>query len=1516
MTEELRSPDRFEFPLSFAQQRLWFLDQLEGPSAAYNVRLPVRMTGAINVEFLQRAVDFVVDRHESLRTTFRSRAGEPMQSIASDQRVILREHDLGGATESEVIDAIGKLAGDVFRLDSGPLLRVDLLQLDEQEHLLLLVLHHIIADAWSASVLFQDIACAYDALAGGDEPNLPELAIQYADYAGWQRDWLAGSQLDRQIDYWRRQLALAPTLLEWPADRARPRRQTYNGSRILRELPRALTDGVKALAASESCTLFMTLLAAFNVLMSRYTGSDDVIVGTPIAGRRRTELEPLIGLFVNTVVLRANLEDDPPFAQLLAQVRETALNAFANQDLPFEKLVEVLQPARDMGHSPVFQTMFILQNAPWEAQPIRGVHVSPGDAIPGNTSKYDLTLSAAEYDGSLWLSFEYNTDLFDVATIDGIADGYVALLDAVVANPRAPVTELPVHADESTTCLLDEWNATQVDYDRAATVDTLVASHTRRSAAATAVECAGGAWTYADLAERADALATRLRSLESGAGVPVVAIFLDRALTMPSTLLGIARAGAAFLPLDPQYPPERIAFMLEDAGAAAIVTTADLDDCIPPFRGAVVVIDDDGQVVDFRAGAKDVAAGLPSGTAYIIYTSGSTGRPKGVCVPHSALVNFLFGMQRVPGIESGDRLLAVTTLSFDIALLELLLPLTVGATTIITPRANVADGRALCELIATTRPSVMQATPSTWRMLIGAGWNGAPDLRILCGGEPLDRALADALLNRSAGLWNLYGPTETTIWSTCARVDSGPITVGKPIMNTRVYVLDAPSPSPSQSQLRPLPIGVAGELYIGGDGLASGYHARPELTAAQFVADPFTQHGRMYRTGDRARWRSDGSLELLGRLDRQVKLRGFRIELGEIEAALDALPGVAHAAVISHSVAADDQRLVAYVVADDSTNSSSLRAQLRAELPDYMVPALIVPLPALPLTPNGKLDRRALPTPEWSGVDGGGSAPRDAVEHALAGMFARVIGVQAVGVHDNFFDLGGHSLLATKLVARIRDAFAVELPLHALFDSPTVAGVAEQLRSDATDLLARRYRQRRERPVRRDERYRTEAPLSFVQQRMWFLDQLEPGNPVYNLVWAVSARGELDVTALEQSVACVVARHEALRTSFASVDGEPVQRIASDVQVPIVIENLCERDDFDDRDGIAARLAAIARRPFDLATGPLLRVHVLRLSADEHALVVVMHHIVADGWSMAVLFRELADAYAAYLAGRAPALPALAVQYADYALWQREWLAGGELERQLDYWRQQLADAPAQLMLPTDRPRPPVQTWRGARLTRSVAPVVLESLHARGREHGCTLFMVLLAAFDAVLARYTGAADIVVGTPIAGRGRTELEGLIGFFVNTLVLRTDVGVEPRLDKLLERVQQVALDAYAHQDVPFERIVDELKPDRNTGRTPIFQVMFNLHNEPSDAPALEGLDVSALGVARDTAKFDLTVSLSETAAGLFATLEYNSDLFDAATMVSLGDYYVRVLESVAADPGLRLSAIPAAAGAAAL
>ncbi|MFQ5636058.1 MAG: amino acid adenylation domain-containing protein, partial [Gammaproteobacteria bacterium] len=840
--------ERYEFPLSFAQQRLWFLDQLEGPGPAYNVKLPVRLSGALDLASMQRAIDYVVDRHESLRTTFAARNGEPVQVVTAAIPVPLETVDMGGATPERIRGKIAELAQQTFALASGPLLRVHLLQLDNEEHLLLIIMHHIIGDAWSSSVLFHDIACAYDAFAAGEVPALQELPLQYADFAVWQRDWLGDAQLDQQVDYWRRALAGAPALLAWPADRSRPRHQTYRGARIPRSLTGALTAALKTLARRESCTLFMVMLAALDVLMARYTGSDDVVVGTPVAGRRRTELERLVGLFVNTLVMRADLTGNPPFTRLLAQVRATSIEAFSHQDLPFEKLVELLRPVRDTSHAPLFQTMFILQNAPWEAQPIRGITVGPGETSPGETAKFDLTLSANEFDGQLWLNFEYNTDLFDASTIERIADGYVALLEAVAAEPDAGVRSLPVQAGDGGAPPSEVRNDTVTAYDRLTTAERMIAAQADRTPAATAVECARGTetcrWSYADLEQRVGACAAALGGVLSVRGTPVVAIFLERSPAMTAALLGTMRAGAAYLPLDPRYPEERIAFMLANAGAAALVTDTGLTQRLPAFAGALVVLDAEARVVETRPADLPASGGAEPGTAYLIYTSGSTGVPKGVCVPNSALVNFLVSMAREPGIVAEDRLLAVTTLSFDISALELLLPLTVGARSMIATTEVAGDGPALAAAIASTGATIMQATPATWRMLLNSGWRGQPGLKILCGGEPLDRTLAARLLRRSSALWNMYGPTETTIWSTCARIVDAdmPITVGRPIANTQVHVLDA--------ELRHVPIGVAGELFIGGDGLATGYHRRPGLTAERFVSVPWMPSGRrLYRTG-------------------------------------------------------------------------------------------------------------------------------------------------------------------------------------------------------------------------------------------------------------------------------------------------------------------------------------------------------------------------------------------------------------------------------------------------------------------------------------------------------------------------------------------------------------------------------------------------------------------------------------------------------------------------------------------
>ncbi|NND35764.1 MAG: amino acid adenylation domain-containing protein, partial [Gammaproteobacteria bacterium] len=1204
--------EQYEFPVSFAQQRLWFLDQLEGPGAAYNVKLPVRLSGPIDPECLQRAIDYVVDRHESLRTTFASRNGAPVQIVSSSVEVPLVTQKLRDATPDRLQRKVGELALHEFSLEQGPLLRVHLFDLDEDENLLVIIMHHIIGDAWSSGVLFHDLARAYDAIVAGETPDLPELPIQYADFAVWQRDWLAGPHLDQQADYWRTQLADAPGLLEWPADRPRPRRQTFSGGKVLHALSADLSVGLKDLAQRQSCTLFMVLLAAFDVLMARYTGSEDTVVGTPIAGRQRTEVEGLVGLFVNTLVMRVDVGGNPTFAELLARVRAISIDAFSNQELPFEKLVEILQPARDMSHTPLFQTMFALQNTPWEAQPIRGVTVSPGETSPGETAKFDLSWSANEFDGELWLSVEYNSDLFDATTIEQLVAVYESMLVAIVENPSIETASLGVALPHSDLRRLADWNDTAMAYDRGVTVVERVLEQARRTPDAIAIEDDGERMTHAELASRIEGMADNLRNVLPSNETQVAAILVDRSPAMVVAVFGAMHAGAAYLPLDPQYPAERIEYMLDDSGSAILITDDAERGALRSFGGTLVVVDEAGAVTSVRRGDPIDVCGVAAGTAYVIYTSGSTGLPKGVCISHAALANFIVSMTRTPGISPGDRLLAVTTLSFDIAALELMLPLTAGATVIIASTETAADGRALATMIDACEPSVMQATPSTWRMLLNAGWQGRQGMTILCGGEPLDRALARQLLSPRNELWNMYGPTETTIWSTCMRIADGdtPITVGRPIGNTRIHILDG--------QMRLAPIGVAGELCIGGEGLADGYHRRPELTDERFVVDPVAADGgRLYRTGDRARWRRDGTLELLGRMDRQVKLRGFRIELGEIEAALTSVSGIEAAVVVLDEVSPGDTRIVAYVVPEapkEGVDTARLRDELRRGLPDYMVPSLTVAMPSVPLTPNGKVDRRALPWPDWSSLGADGFvAPRDAIETAVADLFAEVLGRPAIGVHDSFFELGGHSLLATQLVARIRDAFAAELPLRALFDAPTVAGLAEFLRSDDAEALARALARPHHqlRPRAADRRH--DVPASFVQQRMWFLDRLEPGNPVYNLVRSMRVSGELEVAPLEQAVAALVMRHETLRTTIVGVDGEAMQRIEDECRVPVVIESI------DSGAAIDTRLAAIARRPFDLATGPLVRVHVLQSGEREHVLVLIIHHIVADGWSMAVL---------------------------------------------------------------------------------------------------------------------------------------------------------------------------------------------------------------------------------------------------------------------------------------------------------
>jgi amino acid adenylation domain-containing protein len=1033
-------------PLSFPQQRLWFLEQLEPGRPFYHIGVPVRLRGRLDRGALARALSEIVRRHEALRTGFVLVDGEPRQTVRPPFEVEIPLDECAGIPHDALLERIRAELEAPFDLERDPLVRARLLRLGDEEHVLAATLHHVISDGWSMGVFIRELTVLYEAFVEGRPSPLPDLPLQYGDFAVWQRGRLGGEVLEKQLAYWREQLRGLPTI-ELPTDFPRPPVQSHRGAGLWFRLPAETSARLRALATAEGATLFMLLLAAWQTLLLRYTGQDDLVVGTPIANRTRKEIEPLIGFFVNTLVLRGDLSGDPPFRELLRRVRETTLGAYAHQDLPFERLVEELQPERDLSRNPLFQVLFALQNAPEEHLELAGLKLT-WQWVDSTTAKFDLMLWTHEEQGEIVLLLEYATDLFRASTVERMRDHLAALLDGILAAPDAPLSALPLLAPAERRRILGDWNDTARELPPA-TLHGLFEAQAARAPERVALEFAGGRWSYAELDRRASALAAALAARGVGPETRV-ALCLERGPEMVAALLAVLKAGGAYVPLDPAYPADRIAYVLSDSGARVLLTQERLVEAMPSFGGEVMCVEDVDDVAVAGCSLFPVAlhaARAPVepcslSLAYAIYTSGSTGRPKGVMVTHGAAVNFLHAVRERPGISPDDALLAVTTLAFDIALLELLLPLSVGARVVLADRETAADPVALADLLAASGATVMQATPATWKMLVFAGWEGDRSLRVLSGGEALPGAIVDLLRERSAAVWNLYGPTETTVWSTLHPVTgSEPVVpIGAPIANTRAYVLDA--------AFQPVPAGVPGGLYLAGAGVARGYLGRPELTAERFLPEPFGGEpgARMYRTGDRARWREDGVLEFLGRDDHQVKVRGFRIELGEVESALAAHPGVREAAVAALDDGTGEARLVAYVVEEDRMpeDAPELRAWLRDRLPDYMVPSLFVALDALPRTANGKTDRAALPAPEGgrAGVEAEYVEPRTAVEEALAAIWAETLHVDRVGVHDNFFELGGHSILATQAVVATRSTLQAEVPVRVLFEHPTVAELA------------------------------------------------------------------------------------------------------------------------------------------------------------------------------------------------------------------------------------------------------------------------------------------------------------------------------------------------------------------------------------------------------------------------------------------------------------------------------------------
>jgi amino acid adenylation domain-containing protein len=1933
-----------ELPLSFAQQRLWFLDQLEPGTSVYNIPAAVRISGALNIAALEQSFEELTRRHEVLRTNFHTVQGQPQQIIAPVQTSSLRLLDLRHLLEDERESEVQRIAADEaqrpFDLATGPLLRNTLLQLSDTEHVLLLTMHHIISDGWSIEVLLQEMAALYEAFCQGQASPLAELPIQYADFAYWQRRWLDGEVLERQLAYWKQQLGGTLSRLELPTKRVQlvqPSSDVHRSAYYSFDISGPLSGSLKSLTQREGVTMFMTLLAVFKLLLYRYTGQEDIVVGSPVANRNRTEIEKLIGFFVNVLVLRADLSGNPTFRELLAREREIVLGAYAHQDVPFEKLVEELPNARSTSRMPLHQVAFVFQHQPLQSLNLPGLTLKQIE-IESRTAKNELVLFVNETEHGLAGLVQYDADLFEAETINRMFRHFAELLETLAAEPDqrlktvelfreemaeelalppsrmeriAPLTptqrdlylahlidpditvysdgvsvnlgpELnvaawqkavrlmceegevtrtrffsyrgeayqfveqdsqvkfefvdlfqtpfgennlddtirervkvkynlksepllsnvlvrdrsgqyiavvawyhilfdayslklflesvisayrsiaagrePVHAAqgsfydyvgdclarfdspetrrywtnklsdvtslefplrltkgaqsvsqrraiapaqlekmrafcEANDCglpayfralygillskylnsagnfvvydviggrpkehartlgcfyqvvptlfpkelcesrspvktwleyarnyrtslgpaqdisvflqkrilkderlkffynfynfsvveidgerrvishyksfpddevhfivddlqdrielvlhyheshfhdahvlerilslseqiiggaeylrdldiilederrrLLSDWNETRADYRQGVTLPQLFEEQAERTPESVALVFEDQQLSYRELNRRANGLAHHLQAVGVGAET-VVGIMMERSVEMVVGLLGILKAGGCYLPLDAEYPGERLSFMLDEARVRVLLTQEHLLGILPAHEAKVVCPDRDWEEIA-RHSSERVSGNIgPENVAYVIYTSGSTGHPKGAMNTHEGICNRLLWMQDAYRLTAADSVLQKTPYSFDVSVWEFFWPLMSGARLVLARPGGHQDAAYLVRLILDQKITVTHFVPAMLNVFLAQpGVERCESLRrVICSGEALSFELQERFFARlPAELENLYGPTEASIdvtfW-TCQRVSEGRVVpIGHPIANTQIYLLGR--------ELQLVPPGATGELYIGGDGLARGYLSRPELTAERFIPDMFGSRpgARLYRTGDLARYLPDGAIEYLGRTDFQVKIRGFRIELGEIETALRAYPSIGEAVVVARVDENETHRLVAYYTVAEANigpTQGDLRGYLKERLPEYMLPAAFVELASIPLTPNGKIDRRALPAPASKPTEKSASLPaRTPTEERLSSIWCEVLRQERVSVSDNFFELGGHSLLATQVVARVREAFDVELPLRSMFEAPTVAGLAQLI-----DLAVSREQGGRVNaivPVAREG----ELPLSFAQQRLWFLDQLEPGSPFYNIPGAVRLHGSPDAGVLERSLNEMVRRHEALRTTFKMVEGQPQQFIAPAQSLALPLLDLQHLHIIEMEEEVRRLATEEAQRPFDLANGPLMRGSLLRLGESEYVLLLTMHHIISDGWSMTLLIREVTLLYQAFKKGEPSPLADLPIQYVDFAHWQREWLQGAELEKQLAYWRGQLDGSPPLLELPTDRVRPSMQSYRGASHSFIMPAPLADALKALSQREGVTMFMTLLAAFNALLSRYTGQEDIVVGSPIANRRRAEIEELIGFFVNTLALRADLSGGPTFLQLLRRMREVTLGAYEHQDLPFEKLVEELQPERNLSYSPLFQVMFDVQSPSGIFLDLPGLKLIPLEIESRVAKFDLALSMMDLEDGLKGLWEYNTDLFDASTIERMTIHLQKLMQGIVQDPEQSLNNLP--------
>jgi amino acid adenylation domain-containing protein len=1528
-----RIPRREKFspgPVSFAQQRLWFIDQLDPGTPAFNIPAAIRLRGFVDVNMLKRCFDEIVSRHETLRTSFASEDGMPVQVIAPAAEFRLPVVDLRELTEGERMKEVQTLVTRdcqrSFDLTRCPLMRATLVLTGEKDQVLILMMHHIIGDVWSVRVAMRELATLYEAFASKRPSPLPELPIQYCDYAIWQREWLQGEVLQSHLAYWKQKLTGMPEELELPTDRPRPPVQSIWGAKHFLKISREAADALRAIGQQEKASLFMTLLATWKVLLHRYTGQEDIVVGAPVANRNRSEFESLVGFFVNSLILRTDLSGDPTFRELLKRVRETTLGAFSNQDFPFERLVELLQPTRNMSRNPLFQTDFILQNSPRSSYQVTGLSFEPLP-VENGTAQLDLTLDLWEESDGIGGWLEYDTDLFNGSTAARIVSHYINMLEGIVREPDRPISHCSLMTQAELQQITFHFNDTSAPFDLDSSFQLLFQAQVLRSPHSLAVACGPAHLSYLDLNLQANSLAHSL--ILRGIGPDsVVAILLHRGIPLLTSIIAILKAGAAYLPLDPSHPPQRLLNILDQSRPSLVLSSHEFIPSLSsalsqsrhlpaPQLVAIEDLDDLSLLHQQHHQHQDPPPrSLPDNLAYVIFTSGSTGTPKGVMIHQRGMLNHLLANITALAMTHDDVLAQTASQCFDISVWQFLAPLIIGARVQIFTNDITQDPARLLRQVDAEQVTIFETVPSILLVALSqlcsqgpAHAEQPPRLQmmrwVLPTGEEVSAALCRVWFNHfpTVPLMNAYGPSECSDDVTLEPIFGPPpdsqhrMPIGRPVANLQVAIVDR--------WLNPAPVGVPGELCVRGVGVGRGYLGMSDRTAGSFVPDPFSEDAgaRMYRSGDRARYLEDGRIEFLGRMDYQVKVRGFRIELGEIEAVMGKVEGVREAVVIVREDEAGEARLVGYVVweAGKQRTSAEMRDELREQLPDYMVPVAVVGVEAMPLTANGKIDRKALPLPDGSGAsDQNFVEPRDPTEEVLTAMWAEILSIERIGVEDNLFERGAHSLLVTQVLSRIRKIFKVEPPLRLFFECPTIAGMArsiEKLQSEAEGIAAPPIV-----PILREGH----LPLSFTQERMWFLDQLEPGLTAYNVPGAVYLNGYLNSIALQDAFSEILRRHEILRTTYDSVDGKPIQIIhpAQPFRLPIVdLRPLPE----DECEAVALQLArSNAQQPFDLAQGPMLRCFLVHMRRGKHLLAMTTHHIAYDMWSREIFIFELATLYQAFVKGEPSPLPEPEIQWVDYAYWQREWLRGEVLEKHLDYWRRKLSEAPSHLDLQTDLPRPPVQSYRGARQYLQLPPELARGISALSKKHGVTPFITILAAFKTLLFHYTGQDQIVVGSPIANRNRLELEKLMGFLANTLVLYTDLSGNPTFTQLLERVRETALGAHAHQDVPFEFLVQTLQPQRDMSRSPLFQVMFNyMLSYSSPKVDLPDLTLRLERLHSGAAQFEINVDMWETDDGLNGVVEYCTDLFYHSTITRFVTHLRVLLEGIVREPDRPIS-----------